>query len=363
MSLSRFPPRKRRFRLHMDDVDSVRARFSRRWSQKWPWTFSQRWKNRLPLLLSSLLLLLLFVGTGTLAYLRFAPLLADRGVAREYWLAVVPVRWNVAPTGVDGMTGAKLSPQSTTFEALIYQAYTPNWGRPLPDPNGGMPGPTLYAQVGDQLIVHFKNMDTYYQRSHSVHPHGVHYTPTYDGAYVTTEEEPGSLVPVGGQFTYRWTVGTDSLGTWVYHDHSVDAETSTELGMYGNIVITRRGDPQPDKRFFVFFGELMPQVTLLPQMYYTINGRAFLGNLPPYRAKVGDQVQWVVSSLGNSVHVFHIHGHRWQVGNHDEDTLLVGPGQSFAVSFVENNPGTWLVHCHVDMHMMMGMVTSYEVDS
>lgn len=333
----------------------------RRFTRGWARQFRLAWKKRLPFLLSSAALLLVLAGTGTLAYVRFAPVFADRGVLREYWIAVVPVRWNVAPTGVDGMTGAKLAAQDTTFEALTYQAYTPNWERPLPDSSGGIPGPTLCAQVGDNLLVHFKNLDSYYHRPHSMHAHGIHYTPAYDGAYVPSQEEPGSLVPEGGQYTYKWTVGADSLGTWVYHDHSQDATDDTALGLYGNLVITRRGDPQPDKRFFVFFGELMPQVTHLHQTYYTINGRAFLGNLSPYRAKVGDHVQWVVSSLGNSVHVFHIHGHRWLWGNSYQDTLLIGPGQSFAISFTEDNPGVWLVHCHIDMHMMMGMIAQYQV--
>lgn len=317
--------------------------------------------KQLPLFFAGLIFILLLAGTGLLVYLKGVPLLSQRGVAREYWIAAVTIRWNIVPTGVDGMTGQKFAARATTFEAIIYQAYTPDWGSPLPNPSGGIPGPTLYAQVGDNLLVHFKNLDTYYHRPHSMHAHGVHYTPSYDGSYVQGQEEPGSAVPEGGQYTYKWPVGTDSLGTWVYHDHSIDATDNTELGMYGNVVITQRGQVQPDKRFFVFFGELMPGVTGLAQTFYTINGRAYLGNLPSYQAHVGDHVEWVVSSLGNSLHVFHIHGHRWQTGAGYQDTLLLGPSQSFTISFIENNPGKWLVHCHVDLHMMMGMIAQYEV--
>lgn len=330
-------------------------------SQKWSDTVSRKWTPRLPIILTSSLIVLILTCTGGLAYLKIAPLIIDRGVARAYWIAAVPVRWNIVPTGVDGMTGHRFAARDTTFEAIIYQAYTPDWGRPLPDPSGGIPGPTLYAQVGDHLLVHFKNLDSYYHRPHSMHAHGIHYTPSYDGAYVPGQEEPGSAVPEGSHYTYKWSVGTDSLGTWVYHDHAVDAMDNTELGMYGNVVITQRGQAEPDRRFFVFFGELMPSVTGLPQVYYTINGRAYLGNLPPYQARVGDHVEWVVSSLGNSMHVFHIHGHRWQSDNRYQDTLLIGASQSFTLSFVEDNPGKWLVHCHVDSHMMMGMLAQYEV--
>jgi manganese oxidase len=326
------------------------------------WRWKKRLVKRLPVLIAVLLGILVLGGTGVLAYVKIEPMIVDSGVAREYWIAAVPVSWNIVPTGKDAMTGETLQAKNTTFEALRYVAYTPNWGRPLPDTsNGGIQGPTLYAQVGDQFLVHFKNLDTYYKRPHSMHAHGVHYTPAYDGSYVSSNIEPGSAVPVGGQYTYKWTVGTDSLGVWVYHDHSVDAADNDALGLYGNLVITQRGQTQPDKRFFVFFGELMPSVTGLPQMYYTINGRAYLGNLPPYRAKVGDHVEWVVSSLGNAIHLFHIHGHRWLYNNRYQDDLLIGPGQAIAVDFVEDNVGDWLVHCHIDIHMMMGMVAQYDV--
>ena len=43
----------------------------------------------------------------------------------------------------------------------------------------------------------------------------------------------------------------------------------------------------------------------------TIDGRAFVGNTPVFRAKVGDVVQWDVLALGDDFHTFHVHGHRW----------------------------------------------------
>ena len=44
----------------------------------------------------------------------------------------------------------------------------------------------------------------------------------------------------------------------------------------------------------------------------TINGRAFVGNTPVFRARVGETVQWDVLSLGDDFHTFHVHGHRWR---------------------------------------------------
>jgi len=39
----------------------------------------------------------------------------------------------------------------------------------------------------------------------------------------------------------------------------------------------------------------------------------------------------------------------------------VSPGESFAVRWKEDKPGTWLYHCHVEEHMTNGMVGLYVV--
>ena len=42
--------------------------------------------------------------------------------------------------------------------------------------------PVIHAQVGDTILVHFENLDTAFNRPHSIHFHGVHYSPGSDGA-------------------------------------------------------------------------------------------------------------------------------------------------------------------------------------
>jgi FtsP/CotA-like multicopper oxidase with cupredoxin domain len=284
-----------------------------------------------------------------------------KGVTRQYWIAAVPKKWNIIPTGVDGLMGQLYKPSDTTYEALIYKQYTPNWGHAMPDEYGGQPGPTIYAHVGDTIEVHFKNMDTYYNRPHSMHPHGLHYTPQNDGTYIYLDYQPGSMVPVGGTYTYHWTAEADSVGDWVYHDHSVDANNNTTLGMYGLIEVTKPGTPPPQHQMVTYFDEMTPDVTGLPNEYDTINGHAYVGNTPTYSAKVGDHVQWVVAALGSDFHVFHIHGHRWKYDGQNQDDLEIGPSEAKSVSFTEDSAGLWLVHCHVDNHMMAGMSALYKV--
>jgi FtsP/CotA-like multicopper oxidase with cupredoxin domain len=40
------------------------------------------------------------------------------------------------------------------------------------------------------------------------------------------------------------------------------------------------------------------------------------------------------------------------------DSVLVGPRESYDVAFKADNPGIWMVHCHVLLHAGMGMMTT-----
>ena len=67
-------------------------------------------------------------------------------------------------------------------------------------------------------------------------------------------------------------------------------------------------------------------------------------------------------AIGSDFHTFHVHGHRW-IGpdGTPRDTQVIGPAESFHVRWREDMPGTWLYHCHVEEHMMNGMIAIYRV--
>src|SRR5947208_7706607 len=71
-------------------------------------------------------------------------------------------------------------------------------------------------------------------------------------------------------------------------------------------------------------------------------------------------------NLGMDHHPIHLHGHTffvtgseggrqpkttWAPGN----TVLVGVAQERDIEFVANNPGDWMLHCHLPHHMMNQM--------
>jgi manganese oxidase len=286
---------------------------------------------------------------------------AASAATREYWVAAVPApTWNMAPNERDAMAGVGLSPSQTVLPTIVYRRYTPHWSHPIGNAPGGsgnqdlIPGPLLRARAGDRLRVHFKNLDTLYKRPHSMHFHGLHYRPSSDGSFVPGVSGRDGDVKPGQSWTYKLTAGSDSVGVWPYHDHSPSMEDSIAGGMYGMLSILGRDQPRPDREFEVVFAPMGD--------FQTIDGRAFVGNTPVFTSVVGQTVQWDVMAMGSEHHTFHVHGHRWRSPfGTDVDTQTVGPAETFAIRWSEEDPGTWLYHCHVESHMMAGMIGTYRV--
>jgi FtsP/CotA-like multicopper oxidase with cupredoxin domain len=278
----------------------------------------------------------------------------------NYWIGAVPVTWNVVPNGHDAIMGTTFSTVDTVFPTVVYRNFTKNWRRVIPNVPGNssnqdlIPGPLIRARVGDRILVHFKNMDTLYHRVHSMHFHGVHYRPRSDGAYLPGFSGKDAAVMPGQSYTYSLLAGNDSWGVWPYHDHSQSMEDSINGGMFGMLSILRRHERAPDREFEVVFA---------PQgQFQTIDERAFVGNTPVFTAFIGQTVQWDVMAMGSEHHTFHVHGHRWiGADGVPRDTQTVGPAESFAIRWKEEDPGTWLYHCHVEAHMMAGMIGIYQV--
>jgi FtsP/CotA-like multicopper oxidase with cupredoxin domain len=279
-----------------------------------------------------------------------------QGAVREYWIAAVPVVWHVVPSERDAIMGQTFDPAKTTMQTVVYRRFTKDWAKMIPNgpDDRGIQGPLIRAEVGDTILVHFENLDTVSNEPHSMHFHGVHYRFGSDGSYIPGFSGPGADVKPGRSFTYRLVAGPDSVGVWPYHDHSPSMDQSIAGGLYGALSIAAPGAPKPDHEFVVFLESQLG--------FNTIDGRAFVGNTPVFHAKVGDLVQWDVLALGDDHHTFHVHAHRWRNADGTfEDVRDVGPAQSFAVQWREDDPGTWLYHCHVEAHMMNGMIGIYRV--
>jgi FtsP/CotA-like multicopper oxidase with cupredoxin domain len=278
------------------------------------------------------------------------------GARREYWIQAEPVRWNIVPTGRDGMMDKKVKGK-TKFTAYAYRAYSPGFAAPLGPAT--IPGPLIEAETGDAIVVNFRNMlDT----PVTIHPHGVFYSQEMDGAYRGRHTDPGGFVQKKRTFQYVWEAREGTEGAWLYHDHGPLDPMPVYKGLFGPLIIRKAGAPRPTREFNVMLHSFLPPATGLDRAFSCVNGRAYAGNTPTFEASVGDSVAWNVIAIDNDFHTFHIHGHRWRTpAGNVVDNQTLGPGDSFIAPYVEDNPGRWFYHCHVFSHLHEGMNGWYVV--
>jgi len=275
----------------------------------------------------------------------------------EYWIQLENRPWDASPHNIDRITGLNIKdttgkdPVDVTItspgtgvaktrkmynplrdsdgkvkDALILRRYkaptqpdqTDAWTVPDdrkvnpwdlneldPTDNGTMgtiPGPVIECNVGDTVVVNFRNHDMrtrtvlgmkevcfhlpfggdlcfniptvtqepieIEKRVHSLHPHGFVFRRHQDGAYPLSPPDPaqpipaaqaaawasvpgfsgtlkqGDRVPPDGTFQYTWqTVGwPTTAGVWLYHDHSICDMENVELGAIGIIAIHNPAD-------------------------------------------------------------------------------------------------------------------------
>lgn len=286
-----------------------------------------------------------------------APQPGPGGQVREYWIQAEKVNWNIVPNKRDEMMDAPIKGK-TTFKAFAYRAYTANWAAPIAA--ASIPGPVLEAETGDSIVVNFRNRTGV---PVTMHPHGVFYTEDSDGAYKGPYTKPGGFVKHNGTHRYVWDCRPGSEGAWPYHDHGPLDPLPLYKGLFGFIHVRPKGKPPADVNHYIAMHSFIPAATGLSRMFHCMNGRAYTGSTPTLTAKVGQRVAQHVLGLSNDFHTYHLHGHRWvDPSGRNVDNVTIGPGDSYSLEFVEDNPGRWLYHCHVFSHLHEGMSGWYVVE-
>jgi manganese oxidase len=355
------------------------------------------------------------------------------GKTRVYYVAADEINWNYAPSGRDeamgmpfdalqkGYTESGPHQIGRIYKKAVYREYTDDTfatlkPRTAEDAYLGLLGPVLRAEVGDTIKVVFKNNATH---PFSMHPHGVLYQKDSEGAdyndATSGADKSDGAVPPGRTHTYLWQV-PDRAGPgpndpssvfWLYHSHA-DELRDVASGLFGVIVVTRRGMALPDGRpkdvdreFATLFiavneneswylednirarttdpkgvdrtkfspitpggmaGTIAGTGFVDTNIKWSINGFIF-GNLPLMKMKAGEHVRWYIATLGdfNNAHTPHWHGNTVMVAGQRTDVVSVISAQMVTADMVPDTPGIWLYHCHISDHMLAGMVARYEV--
>ncbi|CAG8921467.1 unnamed protein product [Penicillium salamii] len=125
----------------------------------------------------------------------------NTGVTREYWLSLEDL--NLAPDG---------------------------FSRSVMTINGTIPGPTIFADWGDWVVIHVTNNLKVSKNGTSIHWHGIrqNYTNGNDGVVSITQcpTAPGSTI------TYKWRA--EQYGSSWYHSH---IGLQAWQGVFGGIII------------------------------------------------------------------------------------------------------------------------------
>jgi manganese oxidase len=344
---------------------------------------------------------------------------------RTYYIAADPVAWDYAPGGRDEIAGrawadsaffakAKPRPVSSVYRKVLYREYTDSSFRTLrPRPpewqHLGFLGPVIHAVVGDTIRVVFRNNGS---RPFSMHPHGVFYEKSSEGAPYSdgaADGRTGNGVPPGGTFTYVWLVPEragpgpmdGSSVMWMYHSH-VDEARDINTGLLGAIIVTGRNMARPDgsprdvdREIVTAFAQVEENLSWLADsnrdaqgetdttarpipnpsetdaaypwyVKFTINGYIH-GSMPlaDLSLRRGQRVRWYVMSSTNDfdVHAPHWHGNDVLVGGMRTDVLTLSFMGMAIANMVPDNVGTWLFHCHVSFHNSGGMAVRYRVTS
>jgi FtsP/CotA-like multicopper oxidase with cupredoxin domain len=98
---------------------------------------------------------------------------------------------------------------------------------------------------------------------------------------------------------------------------------------------------------------------------WAINGVPF-ADAEPMTLQLGQRVTLTFRNTTDMWHPMHLHGHTFQMMRPDgslgarKDTAIVLPKQTVSTTFIADNPGLWMMHCHNTYHQEAGMMTSLE---
>uniref|UniRef100_A0A4X2LUZ1 Coagulation factor VIII n=1 Tax=Vombatus ursinus TaxID=29139 RepID=A0A4X2LUZ1_VOMUR len=340
-----------------------------------------------------------------------SPFLQARSVAKKHpkawfhYIAVQEVDWDYAPASlVDSSASHYLNshPQwlGRKYKKARYIAYTDETFK-TPESSqheSGILGPLLYGEVGDTLLIIFKNLAS---RPYNIYPHGLtSVSPLHSGRLPKGVKDVKEVPIMPGQtFKYKWEVTLEDGPTHAdprcltrYYSSSVNAERDLASGLIGPLLIChketvdQRGNQMmSDKRNVLLFSifdenrswylpenmqwlsldaaEMHPQD---PQFYasnvmYSINGYVF--NSLHLAACLHEVAYWHILSVGAQTDFLSVFfsGYTFKHNMVFEDTLTLFPFSGDTVYMTMDNPGTWMLGCHNPEFRNRGMTALLKV--
>jgi FtsP/CotA-like multicopper oxidase with cupredoxin domain len=141
-----------------------------------------------------------------------------------------------------------------------------------------------------------------------------------------------------------------------------------ELALQGGMMSHMGGGEMMD-------GGMMGMMGSMGNAPWSINGMSMTGDgqadmQPLLTLKRGGSYVLTLRNETAWWHPMHLHGHSFLVASRNStpnprrawsDTVLVPPKETVDIAFVADNPGNWMLHCHVMDHQMAGLMTVLRV--
>uniref|UniRef100_A0A8C4WFS3 Plastocyanin-like domain-containing protein n=1 Tax=Gopherus evgoodei TaxID=1825980 RepID=A0A8C4WFS3_9SAUR len=238
----------------------------------------------------------------------------------------------------------------------------------------GLLGPTLRAEVGDTLVVHFKNMAN---KQLSIHPQGIAYNKLSEGSLYADRtpsfEKVDDAVLPGLVYKYMWEI-TAEIGpkeadppclTYIYYSHE-NMVMDFNSGLIGALLICKKvlfsvmqdGTQKLFDREYVLMFAVFDESKSWQKstsLLYTINGYAN-GTLPGtvhLGACTYDHISWHLIGMSSKPEIFSIHfnGQVLEQNRRKVSTVNLVGGASTTANMTVSQKGRWLISSLVQNHL------------
>ncbi|XP_051003709.1 coagulation factor V [Acomys russatus] len=312
------------------------------------------------------LFLLLVLGTS---WAGWGSQRAEAARVRQFYVAAQGILWSYHPEPTDQSLNSKPS-----FKKIVYREYEPYFKKEKPrSSTSGLLGPTLYAEIGDIVKVHFKNKA---DKPVSIHPQGIKYSKFSEGAsypdHTFPDERMDDAVVPGGEYIYKWVISEDSgptpddpsCLTHIYYSYE-NLTQDFNSGLIGPLLICKKGTLTEDgmqKMFdkqqvllFAVFDE-SKSWSQSPSLMYTVNG--FVNRtMPDIMLCAYEQVSWHLIAMSSRPEMFSIHfnGQVLEQNQQKVSTISLVSATSTTANMTVSPEGRWIVSSLTPKHYQAGM--------
>uniref|UniRef100_G1PBL7 Coagulation factor V n=1 Tax=Myotis lucifugus TaxID=59463 RepID=G1PBL7_MYOLU len=303
---------------------------------------------------------------------------AEAARLRQFYVAAQGISWNYHPEP----TNPSLNPFATTFKKIVYREYEAYFHKEKPQSKtSGLLGPTLYAEVGDIMRVHFKNNA---DKPLSIHPQGIKYSKSSEGASYSDHTFPAEklddAVAPGHEYTYEWTISEDSgptkddppCLTYIYYSYE-NLIQDFNSGLIGPLLICKKGTLTEDGSQKMFDRQQVLMFAVFDEskswsrsssVMYTVNGYVN-GTMPDITVCAQDHISWHLIGMSSGPELFSIHfnGQVLEQNRHKVSAVTLVSATSTTANMTMGPEGKWIISSLIPKHFQAGMQARINIEN